>query len=365
MNKSLLHNVKQSSSEVTDYFLHIFTKTVCEITNDTLKGIVTNFATNRIKNLEIEEFFILNKNSLKTHSFIIDDTDYYIELLGCVICKDILRNYAALLIHYKTHHPEMTYFTYKHHNSQANLKEAHVIAFVLEKNKFINNCNKNGNEEDKNEDNMHNNANANLVNKHDYIINKETDDFGVCYSLESSLSATILLLENKIELANDNNINYENNNNVVMKGNVGNCIGKKDLMNSQKNTFRLYPVNTNSYIDGHLVLFDCITGSLHNDLQEYFENVMNNFENNNVDFNENRAIRSSTVNNSNKNKDNIQIRRNKVKANNLENNCYEMGEENYIIKEQNYWIDNHCNNVDLITKRFFKAWNKFINDNMM
>jgi hypothetical protein len=210
---------------------------------ESIKTIVGNFISQRNKNQYNEDFLVLNKNSLLSYKFELDDKDYYIEVLGCLICKSVLKNYASLVLHYKHNHIEFIFFNVKQHNSHTNLKEAHIIAISLPQNIIENE--------------------KSLSCNNDIISKIKQVEFGFFLNEHEKEILVVKSLEDKSELKFLGLLNNDASN--------SNSNTKKPLLqNSNKQIFKAYPYNTNSLINNELVLYDVIGGEFISNKQNCF-----------------------------------------------------------------------------------------------
>ena len=278
LNKNLFFNIESKENYLNDYYLHTFTKNINIQNYESIKGIITNFTSQRSKNSVSDDFICLNKNSLLSYNMELDDKDFYIETLGCVFCKEILNNYAALFLHYKLNHQNYTFFNIKHHNCYTNLKEAHIVGFHCGSDKkklSIRNSDSDRREK--------------LIQSE--ILDKRIEFF---FNQDDKEALVMKTLEDKDELKRILSTNDDKSK-------------QKNLMNSHKQLFRQYVPNPDSYIDDKLILFDCVTGEM---LDE-----------------------------------------------NYQSRGYEIEGNNYIIRTQEQWIDDICDDVNPEDKTFMKCWN--------
>lgn len=172
----------------------------------------------------MEEFVCLNKHNFSELEFEAEDKVYYLEMLGCVICKQSMKNFAALFLHYKLNHRDFIFFNIKHQNSHTNIKEAHIVAFPSERNSSNFDAPRIGI----------------LERTIGYYFGKREKQVFLMLSLNDSNELKQLVDTEGLKHAESNGI----------------------LMNVNKQTFKQYPVNQKCLLDGQLVLFDNVTGEI-------------------------------------------------------------------------------------------------------
>lgn len=289
LNKNLDFNIPSKECHLFEYYIHTYTKNINIQNYESVKSIITNFSLQRTKNANLDDFIILNRSNLANYYDDLDDKDFYVEILGCIFCKDILNNYAALYLHYKLCHPNYLFFNIKHSNTHTNMKEAHIVAFKISEEIQPNKIIINSKDDQK-------------------VIDQKIIDSSIfiCYTKDEKEVLLLKALENKndLERITSNTINQKQDSYTYERSN------NKHLVNSLKQNFRQYLPNVNSLIDNNLILFDPIT------IEPLDSNKLSN--------------------------------------------SYELLDDSYVIKTQEKWIDELCDNAGLNEKQFMKLWNRHI-----
>ncbi len=96
---------------------------------------IKDFQQSRNNKYENDELIIVNLNNYKTIKFGTEE-DYYSDCNACLICRKLLHNLGALILHYKLVHLEFNVFhlvntilKQKNKNPFTDLKEAHILLF--------------------------------------------------------------------------------------------------------------------------------------------------------------------------------------------------------------------------------------------
>ncbi len=244
LNRTLIYNTENKYNNISEYYLHIFSRRINIHNKETIKSIVMNFSNQRNRKKENEDFICLNKTTLQNFQFENEDKDYYIDTLQCIICKSTLKNLTALFLHYKFSHLNYLFFNVKISNNFTNLKEAHVVAFSYS-------CF----DEEENKDRNYYSEIASLGVNVDYgyfaFLSSEKDRQYLLleYLKENKDFDRLINLEKVYELSN---ANKQNSFSTLTK----------PLTNSNKQVFNQYLPNPNSYMKNNLVLFDIFTGEM-------------------------------------------------------------------------------------------------------
>jgi len=142
-----------------------------------------------MKNLRYEGIDLMqmiNKVNFNSQNYVLNEEDFHVGLLGCLICKEIFKTFSALFTHMKISHDESyEFFHAKIINPETKMNEAHIIVFQKS---IVNAYNDDENNEtycynrnkDKNKEKM---TILNLLKRYD--INIENDVFGPKYTCKS------------------------------------------------------------------------------------------------------------------------------------------------------------------------------------
>lgn len=75
---------------------------------DMMKYVV-NFSA-RSKNCEVDDLITLTKKDLRNYLVELEDKDYYLNFLGCIICHEEFNNFAALFMHLHFSHSGFDFY---------------------------------------------------------------------------------------------------------------------------------------------------------------------------------------------------------------------------------------------------------------
>lgn len=250
LNRTLIYNTENKYNNISEYYIHIFSRRVNINNKETIKSIVMNFSNQRNKKKETEDFICINKSTLANFQFENEDKDYYIDTLNCIMCKATLKNFTSLFLHYKFNHSNYLFFNVKISNNYTNIKEAHIVSFAYS-------C---FNEDEYKERNYYSEIASLGVNvDYGYFAflsgEKERQYLLLEYLKENKDFDRLISLEKVYELSNANKQNSFTTN-------------TKPLTNSNKQVFNQYLPNPNSYMNNKLVLFDNFTGEMLDQNQE-------------------------------------------------------------------------------------------------
>jgi hypothetical protein len=100
------------------------------LTKQQMKDYIQNFR-KKLKTRETDVYSIVNINT-KIHDSI-DDRDFYVNFLGCVICQRKFNGYTPLFLHMTWDHPEWDVYHCESENPDTSMREGHIFTI---KNKY-------------------------------------------------------------------------------------------------------------------------------------------------------------------------------------------------------------------------------------
>jgi hypothetical protein len=80
-------------------------------------------------NIESDDLICLNKTSFYSLSNDYEDKDFYLDFLGCILCKETFKTFVGLFYHIKLNHDNYSIYHGQFENPGTKMKEGHIVLF--------------------------------------------------------------------------------------------------------------------------------------------------------------------------------------------------------------------------------------------
>jgi len=101
---------------------------------------INNFVQQRNKSHSNSECLIcINRHTIKCANALEEneDKDFYVDFLGCILCKEEFKSFISLFVHIKINHEDFKCFIAQANNSDTRMKEGHLIIYRVKSHKHI------------------------------------------------------------------------------------------------------------------------------------------------------------------------------------------------------------------------------------